>query len=163
VPEGEADGDAQRSHCVCVCLFFFFLLLAWRISQKLLINGKRDTYKRAVGRTTPRCGFRNRTAKPKRCHLLATNKRTRTLVWGIYGYGYRQSLSGVARYGLRRCEVFRNNLERTSWGTWWNIKAHQALVQKIPSLLSITATTNSTRVRLLEAPDVSSWNSKDTD
>lgn len=65
-------------------------------------------------------------------------------------------------YGLRRCEGFRNSLERTSWGTWWNIKAHQALVQKILSQ-SLQQQLNSTRVRLLEAPDVSSWNSKDTD
>lgn len=91
----------------------------------------RYLYKRAVGRTTPKCGFRNRTAKPNVATCLPlTSGRTRTLVWGIYGY--RQSLSGVARNGLRRCEGFRNNLERISWGTWWNIKAYQAPVQKIP-------------------------------
>lgn len=97
----------------------------------MLTNGKRDAYKRAVGRTTPRCGFRNRTAKPKRCHLLATNRWTRTLVWGKFGFMVTDKVS--VAYGLRRCECFRNSLERTSWGTWWNIKAHQALVQKIPS------------------------------
>lgn len=89
---------------------------------------------------------------------------------GIGDYGYRQSLSGVSRLQRGR---WSNNLEKTSWGTWWNIwkgisgsgsnKRPEDFLRHSLTHCNNNSKRDSTRLRLLEAPDVASWNSKDSD